>query len=406
MVRKLVRAAAALATAGALAIGCVHASAVAQDLHLAGLALHQETGRNIYLGGIYLEDQASATALLTNPTTPKVMEYRVVARRTSMRSLLGGMLLQSEVATGKTPDAQTTKFAGQVLAAVRGSLYAGDTFEIGLDDSGKTSAHLNGHELASIATAEVANYFIQGWIGERAPSTSFRDSLLADAIDPQLQAMLASHRFSETRGNEIAAWLAPAVAPAPTRPTPAVQAQTSVGEASGTPATQMEDDPAAVVAQQPQDSPPATTGQAAESSLEEPVQVASLTPLNTLLNEPETAQTFDIKEYSRRVASFHKQLVSMVYGEIIYPRRAVRRELQGRLELDITLTDSGELIQVAVVQSSGHKILDEAAVSAAREALGGNQLASVDPMAAAEFRSDNSNRELVVPVPIMFMLTQ
>ena len=152
---------------------------------------------------------------------------------------------------------EDSRYAGQVLAAVRGSLYAGDTLEIRLDDSGKTSAHLNGHELASIATAEVANYFIQGWIGERAPSTSFRDSLLADAIDPQLQEMRDSHRFSETRGNEIAAWLAPPLVPSPTQTSPRSQANTVVTEAPKTALVEVTGDPGNLVVPASPASPPA-----------------------------------------------------------------------------------------------------------------------------------------------------
>ncbi len=60
---------------------------------------------------------------------------------------------------------------------------------------------------------------------------------------------------------------------------------------------------------------------------------------------------------------------------------------------------------IAFFQSSGHKILDEAAVSAAEQALANDGLAAIDPMAAAEFRSETADSQLVVPVPIMFMLT-
>jgi TonB family protein len=395
MVTNLLRVTAAAFVAG-LSIslpGTAHA--VAPGFELTAVALHQETGRDIYLGGIYREEAARGTGDLLAMTGPRFMEYRVVARRTSMRSLLGGMLLQSEVATGESPDSDTTRLANQVLASVRGSLYAGDSFTIQLDPMGVTSAHLNGHQLASVPSASVARYLMMGWLGERGPSTSFRDSLLADSIDPALEAALKAHSHSRARGNEVAAWLAP--------PAPEVALKEVTSEhgfkavAIPEQALARSAEPEPIESESPHPIPvPGDPVIPEPDPSQKPVQLASLTPVPAI----------DIKEYSRRVADFHKQLVAMVYGEIDYPRRAVRRELQGRLELDITLNTGGKLLDITVVQSSGHKILDEAAISAAERALADDGLAAIDPMATAEFRSETADSQLVVPVPIMFMLTQ
>ena len=158
---KINRAAAALVFTAFLAV-TAPTQAVDSDLYLAGLGLHQETGRNIYLGGIYLDREAPKPADLTETTGTRIMEYRVVARRTSMRSLLGGMLLQSEVATGTTPDQGTAEFVDDILAVVNTSLYAGDSLEIRLSDDNQTVALLNGHELARAKDKAVADYL---WAG-------------------------------------------------------------------------------------------------------------------------------------------------------------------------------------------------------------------------------------------------
>ena len=398
MVAKLLRVTAAALVAGlSLSLpGTAHA--VAPGFELTAVALHQETGRDIYLGGIYREETARNKGDILAMTGPQFMEYRVIARRTSMRSLLGGMLLQSEVATGESPDSDTTRFANQVLASVRGSLYAGDSFTIQLDPEGVTSAHLNGHQLASVPGTDVARYLMLGWLGERGPSTSFRDSLLADSIDPALEAALEAHRHSRARGNEVAAWLAP---PAPemalTEVTSEHELKVAAIPGQALASSEQPGPPEPIESESPHPIPvPGDPVIPEPDPSQKPVQLASLTPVPAI----------DIKEYSRRVGDFHKQLVAMVYGEIDYPRRAVRRELQGRLELDITLNTSGELLDITVVQSSGHKILDEAAVSAAEQALADDGLATIDPMAAAEFRSETADSQLVVPVPVMFMLTQ
>ena len=111
-----------------------------------------------------------------------------------------------------------------------------------------------------------------------------------------------------------------------------------------------------------------------------------------------------VREYSRRLSAFHNGLVARVYRAIKYPKRAIRRNLEGRLELDITLRKSGELVAVSVAETSGHSLLDEAAVEAAEKALTEADLSNLDVVAVAEF--GNRDGRVVVPVPVNFQLMQ
>ena len=139
----------------------------------------------------------------------------------------------------------------------------------------------------------------------------------------------------------------------------------------------------------------------------EPVQVAALAvptvdmmPANPLEREVEA---LGIQEYSQRLAAFHTQLVRMVYGEIKYPKRAVRRSLEGRMELDVTLTADGTILNIALASSSGHQMLDEAAMEAAEKAFDNGLRTAVDPVAIAEFGSFETE-QLTIPVPVAFLL--
>jgi len=49
-----------------------------------------------------------------------------------------------------------------------------------------------------------------------------------------------------------------------------------------------------------------------------------------------------------------------------YPSDAVRRKLEGDTMLRIKINSAGKVIVVAVVKSSGHRILDQAAIAAVR----------------------------------------
>lgn len=433
----------------ALLVAAAPSQAVEADLYLAGLGLHQETGRDIYLGGIYLEREAPRPAKLSEATGYRVMEYRVVARRTSIRSLLGGMLLQGEVATGNPPGKATADFVDAILSAVRTSLYAGDSLEIRLSARNETIAILNGHELARINDKSVADYLLMGWVGDSGPSTAFRRGITAEQLDPSLLSALEANRYTEQREAEIASWLeqhetleetaeatedpaqqddaemvalsedaaAPAFEAALTEAPNAEQAEhveaTEALRFIQTQVVPLE----SIIPDEPELAEIKTTVAARQSvfskQTEQPqeqkleyIQVASLVPTPEMLqtsNLEREIQALDIQEYSQRLSEFHSRLVRMVYGEIHYPKRAVRRGLEGRLELDVTLDADGKVLNVTVALPSGHDLLDKAAITAARSAFAQGIPNGIDPVALAEF-GDFSSEQLTVPVPVSFLL--
>jgi len=426
--------------------------ALAEDWALVGLGQHQETGRDIYLGGLYLAQGTQRPTDFTALRSPWKMEYRIVARRTSIRSLLGGMLLQSEVATGRTPGPATTEFADGILSAIQSSLYAGDAFDIELEGD-VTYAVLNGQILARSSNPDVASYFLLGWISEQGPASTFRNALLAPEVDPALLARQEALNYTPERGAEVASWVstpAPAVAaaaePQDTEPAPAEPVPQEPGSAEPEPAeltlqeivpnartidTDTLVDPTplaapALAAAAPaiDGSPvpgagslPATTGLEVADPLEAgplespgappaaeelPVATLALLPGLDVTPAPEDeVMSLGVQEYSQRLAVFQSSMVSEVYSKIRYPKRAVRRNLQGRLELDVVLSKSGELRAVEVASSSGHDILDRAAVEAAEDAFK-RGVASVDPVARVEFSVGPD--EMIVPVPVQFRL--
>lgn len=418
---------------------------------LIGLGLHQETGRDIYLGGLYLDENTPRPGDLRNLAAPRVMEYRVVARRTSIRSLLGSILLQSEIATGKQPSSSTAEFADLLLSKVKSSLYAGDSLRIALTDNNDTQATLNGVKVASVPDPEVSNYLLTGWLSENGPSTQFRSTLLAPSINPQLLTKLDSLTASAERTAEVATWVNTLPAPIPATE-PAANQTLAQQAPEGTPASLVDDvfqpqnrtpDELTEPVSEPASEPIAAGTAAADDTRQEiqALETAStalpalnLEPaidnLGTLEGQPSLDTlgaaplpttslalnsqdlgslaldteilSLGVQEYSRRLSAFHNNLVARVYRAIKYPKRAIRRSLEGRLELDITLRNSGELVSVSVAETSGHRLLDEAAVEAAETAMSAADLKSLDVVAVAEF--GNQDGRVVVPVPVNFQL--
>lgn len=392
-----------------LLVGAVSAN---NPLELRGIGLHQETGRDIYLGGLYSRQGQpdTAEALLSSP--PWSMEYRIVARRTSIRSLLGGMLLQSEIAAGHSPDDAISKFADTILAAVKTSLYAGDVLEIRLEQPAASVALLNGQELARSPDSAAASYLLLGWINEKGASTAFRENLTRATPDPALLAEFQATHYSGERRAQVSSWLSPpgnstrldnamrqAAVTTKAADGTAMQEPTETAMPQSAPAMSLF--PVSGTADTPTLPAPGNTDHL------QPTQVASLTTTAASLPQPNPlaeVMALDLQEYSERLSRFHGGLVTSVYKYIRYPTRAVRRSLEGRLELDITLDESGELIDITVSRTSGHRLLDNAATDAAERAMDKGGAITIDPVAMAEF--GNGEGQVVVPVPVSFTLAE
>ncbi len=411
------------------------------ETRLVGLAMHHETGRNIYIGALYYNEQVPRPDDIVTASGPKAMEYRVVARRTSIRSLMGNILLQAELATGKPPSAGTVEFTGKIMAAVKGSLYAGDSLEIRIRADNRTTAHLDGVELGRTNIREVSDYFLMGWVGARGPSTAFRSSILSTDIDSALLSAYRAHTISNERLATINSWNEPPKAAPPTAATPeATGIITAVLEApvelaplsvatearketSATTEVLAEITSAPVqsaLSSAPEALAAATTTLLSEAPTlppteqvkpAEPVLLASLTPTREMVlprEKPFTsetvADTINVIDYSQKLSAFNTQVRLIVNSYLRYPKGAVRRGIQGTLELDLEVSMIGDIQDVVIARSSGHSTLDNSAIKAARKAFANTPFPDIVEVAVAEY-SENGNT-LIIPIPVSFILTK
>jgi periplasmic protein TonB len=93
-------------------------------------------------------------------------------------------------------------------------------------------------------------------------------------------------------------------------------------------------------------------------------------------------------EFGPYLARFRER----IQESVVYPLAARRRGLAGRVEVELLLDPSGRVRDLAVVSSSSHIILDEAAVEAVR---------SLSPIPLPEYLP---RRPLRVRLPIVFQL--
>jgi len=403
-------------------LSCLLASAAAissvEGARLIGLAMHQNTGRNIYIGALHYDDQIPRPDNLVSAPGPKSMEYRVVARRTSIRSLMGSILLQGELASGTPPSASTTLFVEDIMGAVQGSLYAGDSLQIRLNKDGSIVAILDEHELAHSEDREVSDYLLMGWVGEGGPSTAFRTSILAPEINGSLLPIYNAHTVSADRIAAIGSWT-PSADAAENELVPVTKTTTVASAAPPTPESQtaVAASPKESIAQAQPTAPASSEDTLASKKAQEletkaktvePVVLASVTPsremIQPAMEEPKVADVINAMEYSQRLASFNTYVLRSVYAQIRYPKSAIRRNIQGTLELDLRVTKAGELQEVSIAVSSGHTLLDKWAVKAANKAFSDLPLKNIDQVAISEYSEDGD--ELIIPIPVSFILTE
>ncbi|WP_167854787.1 energy transducer TonB family protein [Mangrovimicrobium sediminis] len=186
----------------------------AEDDSLAGLAIHIDTARDIYIAGLYTGDGATGPDL-ASLAPPVTLEYRLAIRRLSARGFFGTLLLQAELGAGaRAPDAVVDSLA-RMRNAMQGFLVQGDSFTARLNVDGSTVYSLDGTELLSAADAATFEFLAQGWLGDNA-STLLRDPLLAGDIDPALRERYEALQPPAGREAEVAGWAAPSAAPATT----------------------------------------------------------------------------------------------------------------------------------------------------------------------------------------------
>ena len=123
------------------------------------------------------------------------------------------------------------------------------------------------------------------------------------------------------------------------------------------------------------------------------------------MTDTDTSEIINAMEYSQRLAVFNTSVLRSVYAEIRYPRAAVRRNIQGTLELDLSVDKDGKLLDVSIAVSSGHSSLDKSAIKAANKAFSNKPVQEIDQVARSEY-SEEGGETLIIPIPVSFILTE
>jgi protein TonB len=327
------------------------------ELEIRGLAVYTETSRDIYIAGLMAPASASMDKVLLT-RGPKAMEYRIATRRLSSRGFTGMLLLQAELGSGSRAPAQVISTLTQLKKSMQGALARGDHFVISLSADNSTSVHLNKVKLLKIRDRSVFDFFFAGWVGESS-SALLRENLLADELAPDAVQRFEALQPAPERVATISSWIAP-----PPKPTPVAPVRKR---------------------------PKSAKKRAVAASVAVAKPPVAATPV-----EPQLAN----KEYHRQISEYNRTIMTSVFQKVQYPRRAVKLNKEGRVDLLVYLNADGSLIELALANSSGYSPLDTAALKAVRRAAPFPELTRA---VREEFVSPDGNG-YVMSIPVTFRL--
>ncbi|KZX57927.1 hypothetical protein A3709_20090 [Halioglobus sp. HI00S01] len=384
-------------------------TAVAQsaldDFFKTGMAVHVETGRQTYVATLFSETTQNLDAQNFVAGNNWAMEYKILARRTSARRLLGGVLLQAQIANGgMEPDPLTIGLINDVIDSIDGSLFRGDELVIGVFDS-TTRVTLNDTVLGEVESGTSGEYIVKSWIRRDGASPAFLEQLSSRTLDSDAAALHAGAALTFARIDEVKTWRASeGEAPntverreATVLAEPQVQAPTAVPEA---PTTASIPEPIRA----PDD--PVLVAQDAVAPVREPVYSTDAVGDPTGSADTAAATSADDSEelaisaadYAREVAMFQSSLIAQVTREIKYPKRAIKRSFEGSILLEVVLSGDSQFIRASILESSKKKILDNEALRAAEDSLSTGIDLPAGPSPISEFQDESGNLSLTVPV--------
>lgn len=93
------------------------------------------------------------------------------------------------------------------------------------------------------------------------------------------------------------------------------------------------------------------------------------------------------------LASWQRSIAKVVAQKQVYPRSALRREIEGQVRVQVTVGRSGEITEFQILEETGHEVLD-------REVP--KLMERIDPL--PEPPSDISDENLTFILPLSWVL--
>lgn len=349
---------------------------------LNGMAVHQELGRDQFIGAIYSESLTTDASTLMAADQPMRMELKITAERGISARKFSRMWIEG-MAINNSGNALTEQADNMVAFTklFQERLRQNDHIIFSLTPEQGVTIAVDGVTLGNIDNDRFFGLLLSTWLGQVPLSSTYREQLLVSGdVDNSLTGRYSSIIPTPERSEQVAQWGAP-------RPQPSVAA---TPEPEPAPAPKLEPEPKPEIASS---AAPTTSSikppkielpppgieradhRASSSTPETPVATSSSSQaVSSASSAPALDESDDdfvptfTAESLLANQRYFSNLVRQVQAEIRYPRRAMRRGQQGSIRIAIKINRSGELLEATLIEQTKYRSLNNEAMDAVEDA--------------------------------------
>ena len=332
---------------------------------LNGIGVHQELGREVFIGALFSESLSNDADTLINNIQPMRMELKIVApdgltTRRFSRMWIEGMAVNSKTDALTAQADNMVKFDGMF----KGRFLNGDFVSFTNIPGKGVDIAVNGVVLGNIKDNLFFSMLLSTWIGKIPLSSDYRDSLLkVGDVDAGLRSRFNSINPDSARIAEVKAWSEPVaaekeakVAEVPKevavqeKPTAKVEVPKLDVPAIEKPAL---DIPAP-------SAPTASSTSTASSTPAKPVAVAAVKPEEAEEDEGPalTAQTLLARQF------YVSDAIKKIRSKTKYPQRALDRGYAGNVRVAVVIDRQGNILNTDLLEKSQYDMLNKEALDA------------------------------------------
>lgn len=369
----------ALSGVAGLAKAAEQVNVQGSNLQLNGLAVHSELRQEWFLNALYLSNKSDDPAEILNSPMIKRMQIKVLADDLPGRRLKRFWIERIKNNNEASVVLENARGVRELADSLGQDLAAGDTINIDYVPGQGTVIQING---ATVNTVDetIFSLMLNTWVGERPPSSEFKDAILGNQSAVGYSDLLAKFSTINPAPSRVSLFDQAAQAAKEEEERKAREAEERRLEAERQAeeqrraeeerqrqaelAAQREQQEAAQQAQQQEEKKPEPKPQVKQPVVEE----VPAGPTEEELAAMRASYNSSIRAHYVPFFEYPVQQIMRRHGKsaLLNPRKG---RTHGEVTIQLEVDRDGELVGGSLVSSSGEKILDDAVMSALFDAV-------------------------------------
>jgi len=339
---------------------------------LNGIGVHQELGREVFIGALYSESLSNDADTLMNNAQPMRMELKIVApdgltTRRFSRMWIEGMAVNSKADVLTAQADNMVKFDG----LFKGRFLKDDVITFTNVPGKGVDITVNGVLLGNINDNAFFSMLLSTWIGKIPLSSDYRDSLLkVGDVDAGLRSRFSAISPAATRTAEVKTWTGAQVEVKTAAVSSASKSSASAKvEAAVVAKTELPKLEVPTLEKPALDIPvpvtqvekPASVASVSVSSSAKPVTVAAAKVEEEEDEGPAlTAQSLLARQF------YVSDAIKKIRSKTKYPQRALDRDQEGSVRVAIVIDREGTVLSTNLLETSKFDLLNKEALEAVK----------------------------------------